>query len=223
MLVERGEVALIDAHLAVNLVAGGDFAIGEPPCSEWVRADVDEEVEKLLPLAVSPCADGDGELAALVVFQELPPFVEVEVGIFAIGVYAAFLRAFHHDVDDIVVVIGHGEVERCDAHGDGHPHVVGVDVGLLASGRGTFRTLGACHETQHGDKGGVCQYFLHWCISRRRNCRFRRSVAAFGGRRGCCWLPRNFPSAVASLSPISSARWFPRGWRGICGPVPTAR
>ena len=129
---EVGEVALVEPHVAVHLIARCDASVGEAPFVEGIGADCHGEVLILRPLSVSLHAGGERELRTAVLLQQRVPVVDVEVGPLAVGIQFATLAAAHGDVDDIGPVVARiAEVERCDAHGNGDAHVVGIDRGHL--------------------------------------------------------------------------------------------
>ena len=126
-LVERGEVALVESHVTIHLVARCDAAIGESPGVHGMGADVDLEVAVLLPPVALAGADGECQLATLVAGRQRVPVVDVEVGKVALGMQFAALRAAHHHVDHLGAV-SDIEVQRRDFRRDGHARVVGVDL-----------------------------------------------------------------------------------------------
>ena len=81
LLAEGGEVALVDAHAAVELVGWRDAPIGDAPCLQVVGTDEDGEGGILCPLAIALGADGHGELAAAVLLYQTVPLVDGDVGV----------------------------------------------------------------------------------------------------------------------------------------------
>ena len=130
-LVEIGQVALVEAHLAIDLVAGWDAAVGDAPGIEGFVAHHDLEVAIAGPLPLFLCTDGECQRSAFVLLYDLMPLVDVEVGIVSVGVNSASLRAFHLYVDSLHLVVCHREVEWRNAHRDGDAYIVGIDIRQL--------------------------------------------------------------------------------------------
>lgn len=135
-LFEIAQIALIDAHLAVDLIARGDEPVGESPFAEWVVGDLDGEVAVLFPLSALPGIDREGELSSLVGLCELVPVVYVEVGVIAMGLYLPLLGSSYGDEDGLHAIPYNVEVERRDVYRYRRSRVVGEDVGLLVDQRG---------------------------------------------------------------------------------------
>ena len=127
--VEVAEVALIYAHLAVNLVTGCDAAVSQAPLVQRIRADVDGEVIVLHPVSVYLGANGHGQVLATVRFGKFVPFSGIEVGVLAVGMQLPAVGAFDRHVHALhVSFFRHDrEIEGRDSGGNGHADVVGED------------------------------------------------------------------------------------------------
>ena len=143
LLIEVAQVALVESHLAVDLVAGRDKAISQSPLAERIRGDVDREVTILFPLAAALDEDRERQLAALVLFREFVPVVHIEVCVVATCLHLTALRAFHHDVHGLGILAHRVEVQWRDVHGDGRARIVGEDLRLSVDLRGVGRLVAA--------------------------------------------------------------------------------
>ena len=126
-LFKSGETALIESHLAVNLITGGNTAIGDAPFAEWIVADVDGEIAIGCPLPIFFGIHRYRELSALVLFQQLVPFVDVEVGKSTVGMEFTALDSFHGHIHCRHLVVGHGKVQGGDIGRDGDLGIVRID------------------------------------------------------------------------------------------------
>ena len=126
-LVEVAEVALVDAHVAIDLVARGDATVGQSPFVEGVGTDRHLEVFVLCPASVVLHTYGERQVAAFVLLGQCMPVVDIEVDIIAVGVQLTALTAFDDDVDAVVGAAGEVEVHWCDACGNRHAGIFRID------------------------------------------------------------------------------------------------
>ena len=119
---ERGKVPLVDAHLAVDLIAWLDATVGETICREGVGAHVYREGAILSPSVGEKGADGNGETVGRG-GEEGMPLVDIEIGFQTIGC-ESFAVGGYGDIDALDGVARHGEVEWGDGGGDCDAHVV---------------------------------------------------------------------------------------------------
>ena len=105
-LIEGREVPLIQSHVTEHLVAWGDTAIGQSPLVKGIRTDAYGEVLVLLPLAVLPDTDGEGQLSALILLRQGMPVVDIKVGIVALCMQFTSLAAFDHHIHQVDILIG---------------------------------------------------------------------------------------------------------------------
>ena len=125
---------------------------------------MDVEIAVALPFPVALGADTHVQLSATILLYHGMPLFDVEIGAGALGVYRAAPRAVHLHVDGCHAVVCHREIERCDAHWDGHLHIVGVDDGQLVHHLCVFRTGGTGSEqadTQQQTKGKTRLAYSH--------------------------------------------------------------
>ena len=79
------------------------------------------------------------------------PIIDVEVGGFtALTMQHIALCISNDSIDQQGIVALHTEVERSNADGDGHIHVVGIDVGQRGIIRCIADTLGAGGKKEEG-------------------------------------------------------------------------
>ena len=131
IFLEGVQVALVDADVAAHLIAGLDTAIGQSPLVEPVLTDEDVKVLILSPFPVLLDADGEGHLAALVLFCQFVPVVDVEVRPVTIDMYLSTLAAFHDHIHAVNILIGKVEIQRRNVRRDRHPDIVWIDLRQL--------------------------------------------------------------------------------------------
>ena len=73
-LLERRKVALINAHLAINFISGGQLAVYHPIVYR-IRTDIHGKRAVLFPLPPFPDTHRKQKAVSLVFFQKFPPFL----------------------------------------------------------------------------------------------------------------------------------------------------
>ena len=130
------DIALIEAYVAAHRVARGNATVGNAVVGQGEGAHMHLEVAVLRPTAVFPHADGEHQVGAAVQRGQPVPLVDIEVGNIALHMHLAAFPAAHHHIQEVHLLVGGIEVERCDAHGNGHTDIVGIDRGLLCDAGG---------------------------------------------------------------------------------------
>ena len=131
ILLEAGEVALVESHLAIDLIAWGDTAIGQSPFVEGVWTDINLEVLVLLPLALLLDADGKGQFSPFVLDNEFVPVFDIEISEITLCMQFSALVAFDDYIDTADILLRAVEIQRCHLRRDGHADIVGIDGGEL--------------------------------------------------------------------------------------------
>ena len=128
-LLKVTQVALIDAQLAIHLIARGDATIGQTPVVQFVWADMDIEILILEPFTIFQYIHRDSEFSTLIFSQEVVPLLYIKVRIlfsdrrdFLIG-----LRSSHTHYHFIHIVIRHIEIKRSDVDRNRNPNVIRED------------------------------------------------------------------------------------------------
>ena len=80
VLIERGEIALIQSHVTEHLIAWGDASIGQSPLLKGIGTNSNAEVLILFPLSVFPDTDSKGQFSAFVLLRQGVPLVDIEIG-----------------------------------------------------------------------------------------------------------------------------------------------
>ena len=130
---EGSKLPFVNAHVAVNLIAGGDQAVVEAVVDR-VRRDEDPERVERFPSAVDAAGHLHAEGVADAPFQQRLPFPDGQLG-------EGFPPVLENrpvrsgDTDFQPVCAREGEVQGGDAGGDGHTRVIGVN-GRPAACRG---------------------------------------------------------------------------------------
>ena len=149
-LLEGGEVALVDAHLAPHFVAWLDETIAQAVV-DAVGAHIKVEWLVSMPTIGELGRNGDVERFAYILRHELVPTVDVETrGLASLTMQRVALVVGNDGIDQQGIVALHAEVERSNADGDGHIHVVGIDVGQRGIIRCIADTLGAGGKKEEG-------------------------------------------------------------------------
>ena len=65
-LIEIAQVALVESHAAIHLVARWNTSIDDAPLFQWIIADFDYKFLELCPQAIFLSTDGETELTTLV-------------------------------------------------------------------------------------------------------------------------------------------------------------
>ncbi len=152
ILIEGREVALVEPHLTIDLIAWGDTAIGQAPFVKGVGTDVDLEVLILFPLTVLPDADGEGQLSAFVRGRQLMPVLNVEIGEITLCMQISSLRATDHDINHVNISSCDIEIQWGDFCGYRHSDIVGIDSGGLIQRDRVLHPLGAGRPAYEGTK-----------------------------------------------------------------------
>ena len=127
VFIESREVALVESHMTVNLIAWSDTPIGEPPLIEGVRTDADGEVLVLCPPTIFPDANSKRQLSAFVLLRQLMPLVNVKVGIVTLDMQFSTFGAFHNHIHQLNTGLKAVEVQRGNLRRNRHPYIVGID------------------------------------------------------------------------------------------------
>ena len=165
-LFEGGEVALVDAHFAVDFVAGGYLAV-DHSVVYGTRADVHGEGPVLYPAFLLLDRDEEAEAVALVIGQQGVPLVEGEGDGLIIDMQFARTTAGHADIYPVIVTTTVGEVHGGYAGGYDHSDIVGEDVGQFVLQLGRGHGIAASHQAQTGQgcEGVFLQMLYHRVIS----------------------------------------------------------
>ena len=121
------DIPLVDADIASHLIARLDTAIGQSPVVEALAADENRKVLVLCPLAVFLHADRHRQLSALVLFCQLVPVVDVEVGKVTLSMYLSAFTALDDHIHTVDRLIGKVKVQWCNIGRDCHPDIVRID------------------------------------------------------------------------------------------------
>ena len=123
------QVALIDAQLAIHLIAWSNATISQAPVVKSVWADIDIEILILEPFTIFQYIHRDSEFSTLIFSQEVVPLLYIKVRIlfsdrrdFLIG-----LRSSHTHYHFIHIVIRHIEIKRSDVDRNRNPNVIRED------------------------------------------------------------------------------------------------
>ena len=160
ILVEVGQVALVESHLAIDLIAWGDTAIGQSPFVEGVWTDINLEVLVLPPLAFLLDADGEGQLSPFVLGNKLVPVFDIEISEITLRMQFSALVAFDDYIDTADILLQTVEIQRRHLRRNGHADIVGIDGGELIHRNGVLHPLGArCQTAYEGTK--IPRQFSH--------------------------------------------------------------
>ena len=130
-LIERGQVAFVNAHLAPYLVAGLNQTVADTVV-DAVSTDVDGERAIGMPAVVILGRNDDAEGIPAVLTEQCMPVVDVEVDRFlALTVQTVPMAIGNDGIDTQCCLICHVETERCYIHGYSDTEVVGIDPGLF--------------------------------------------------------------------------------------------
>ena len=131
-LVERGKVALIDAHLAPHLIAWRDETIAETVVNA-VWADIDRERTIGVPTIVIFGRNGDAERVPGVLSKQRMPVVDIEVnGFFSLTMQTVSMTVCNDSINAQCRLICHIKAERSNVHGYSNTEVVRIYLGLLS-------------------------------------------------------------------------------------------
>ena len=147
MLLKSAQLTLEKSHTAVHLITRGNLTIGDTPFVERVGTYSDSEVTVSHPFSVFLSTHAHSQLTAAVEVDQLMPVVYFEVGIGTMSVQMTAFGTFYLYIDGGESVIGHGKIERGDACGDCHIHLVWVDRGQI---------------------GALCRMLWHGCAREHR-------------------------------------------------------
>ena len=149
-LVERRQVALVDAHLAPHLMAGGYETVAEAVV-DTVGADEEGDGVIGVPTIFVAGRNGDAERVSTVLVEQLVPVVKVEVDrLVSLAVEDVSVAVCDDSINTRCCLVGQAEVEGSHIHGNGDADIVRIDAwvsGLLLGVADRF--CGASH--QHHD------------------------------------------------------------------------
>ena len=129
-LIERREVALVDAHLTPHLVTWLDQTVAET-IVDAVSTHMDGERAIGVPTIVILSRNGHANRVAWILSKQRVPVVKTEVNRFlTLAVQAVSMTVCYDSVDEQCLLVCHAEVERRDIHGYGDTDVVRIDLGL---------------------------------------------------------------------------------------------
>ena len=129
-LIKRGEVALVDAHLAPHLIARLYQTVADAVV-DTVSTDVDRKRTIGVPAVFISGRDGDAERVPGVLGKQPMPLVYIEVHCFlTLAVQAVPVAVRNDGVNTQCLLVCHAEVEGSYIHGYGNTEVVGIDSGL---------------------------------------------------------------------------------------------
>ena len=148
ILIKTMDIALVDADVTTDLIAGLDATIGQTPVIKSVLADEDCKVLILLPLTLFLYTDRYREFTTLVLFRQLMPVIDSEIRIVALSMQFATLRAFDDNIHAVDLLVSKVKVQRCDIGRDCHTDIVGIDFWQLPCLHRIHRSLRASHEEQ---------------------------------------------------------------------------
>ena len=146
-LIERGEIAFVDAHLAPHFIAWLNQTVAEA-IVDAVRADVDGEWLVGVPAVIVLGRDCDAERVARVGVKQGVPVIKVEVcRLVALGVQTVSVAVGNDGINKLCRLISHVKADRSNVHGYGDTNVVRIDMwqrGLLL---GILNSLIAAHQS----------------------------------------------------------------------------
>ena len=138
-LVERGEVAFINPHLAPYLVAWRNETVAETVI-DTVRTDVDGERSIGMPAIVKLGRNGHAERVATILIKQGVPVVKVEVNgptpvpspkeRGGLAVQAVAVTIGNDGINTQCSLIGHVKAQRRNVHGYSNTEIVGIDLRL---------------------------------------------------------------------------------------------
>ena len=165
-LFEGGEVALVDAHFAVDFVAGGYLAV-DHAVVYGTGADVHGEGTELYPAVLLLDRNKEAEAVAHVIGQQGVPLVEGEGDGLIIDMQFARTTAGHADIYPVIVTTTVRKVHGSYTGGNGHSDIVGEDVGQFVLQLGRGHGIAASHQAQTGQgcEGVFLQMLYHRVIS----------------------------------------------------------
>ena len=163
---EGGEVALVDAHLAVDFVAGGYLAVNHAVVY-GTGADVHGEGTVLYPAFLLLDRDKEAEAVAHVIGQQGVPLVEGKGNGLIVDMQFARAAAGHADIYPVIVTTTVRKVHGSYTGGNGHSDIVREDVGQFVLQLGRGHGIAASHQAQTGQgcEGVFLQMLYHRVIS----------------------------------------------------------
>ena len=123
-LFEVAEIALVEAHHAVGLVAGRNQTVGNTPLAQGIATNVDRERLVFCPLSVFSGGNCDFQTVAAVLLDQRVPLIEFEVGVRPVGMKRFAVRTPDHDIQQIHIVVIDVEIQRGDIGGDGNTCII---------------------------------------------------------------------------------------------------
>ena len=165
-LFEGREVALVDAHLAVDFVAGSYLAV-DHAVVYGTGADVHGEGTELYPAVLLLDRNKEAEAVAHVIGQQGVPLVEGERDGLIVDMQFTRTTAGHADIYPVIVTTTVRKVHGSYTGGNGHSDIVGEDVGQFVLQLGRGHGIAASHQAQTGQgcEGVFLQMLYHRVIS----------------------------------------------------------
>ena len=127
-LVERGEVAFVDAHLAPNLIAWCDETIAETVV-DTVRTDIDSKRTIGMPAIIILGRNSHAERVPLVLSKQLMPVINIKINrFFPLAMQTVSMAICNDGIDTHSFLIRNIKVKRRYIHRYGDTKVVGIDL-----------------------------------------------------------------------------------------------
>ena len=146
ILIEVGQVALIETHLTEHLIARCNATVGKSPFIKGIFTDRHREILILRPLSILQYADSKGKLSTLVLLRQCMPVGYVESSLITLDMQFAAFTALHHYIQVINIIFNPVEVQRSNLCRNGYTGIIGIDLWQLVHLGGVDHLTGAASK-----------------------------------------------------------------------------